>query len=204
MTGATDGGGTGGHVNTPFDDILDDLDRHGGDGEVSVGTIQREIGEKALGAFLFLPAILEISPLGGVPGVPSFLAAIIAIVAVQVLIGRHRLWLPGFVERAHVSGSKLCTAVRYLRGPARFIDRFFHDRLRALTTAPFDRIVALVCLALTLTVPPLELIPFATTIPMATIALLGLALLFDDGLLVIAGLTLALGGMGLVAYEVLL
>ena len=201
--GAGDEGHSDAHGNTPFDDILDDLDRHGGDGEVAVSTIQDEIGDKSLGAFLFLPAILEISPLGGVPGVPTFLATIVAIVAVQVLIGRNHLWLPGFVRRAHVSGSKLCTAVGYLRGPARFIDRHFHDRLRWLTTTPFDRVVALACLVLALSVPPLELIPFATTIPMATIALLGLALLFDDGLLVIGGLSLAAIGSGLVAWQVL-
>lgn len=191
------------HANTPFDDVLDDLERHGSDGQVSVATIQGEIGDRSLGAFLFLPAILEISPLGGVPGVPTLLASIVVIVAAQVVMGRDRLWLPGFISRAHVSGSKLCSAVGFLRRPARLIDRFFHDRLRALTTEPFDRVVALVCIVLALSVPPLEIIPFATTIPMATIALLGLALLFDDGLLVIAGLLLAVGGMGLVAWQVL-
>ena len=195
--------GTGGHANTPFDDILDDLEAHGSDGEVSVGTIQDEIGDKALGAFLFMPAVLEISPVGGVPGVPTFLAAIIVIVAAQVLVGRHHLWLPGPMRRARVSGDRLCSAVRFLRRPARWIDRAFHDRMRWLTTVPFDRVVALACIALALSVPPLELIPFASTIPMATIALLGLALLFDDGLLVIVGLALAAGGMGLVAWQVL-
>ena len=195
------GGATGG--NTPFDDILDTLERHGNDGEVSVGTVQDEVGDKALGAFLILPALLEITPIGGVPGVPTFLAGIIVIVAAQVMIGREHLWLPGFVERRTVSGAKLCVAVGVLRKPARWIDRSFHNRLTRFTTAPFDRVVALLCILLALSVPPLELIPFASTIPMATIALLGLALLFDDGLLVLVGLAVAALGAGFIAYEVL-
>ena len=190
-------------TNTPFDDILDTLERHGTDGRVSVGTIQDEIGDKALGAFLVLPALLEITPIGSVPGVPTLLATVIVIVAAQVLIGREHLWLPGVIERRSVTGEALCAAVGVLRKPARFIDRTFHDRLRFLTTAPFDRVVALVCIALALSVPPLEVIPLASTIPMATIALLGLALLFDDGLLVLAGLGLAVGGMGTIAWQVL-
>ena len=179
------------YENTPFDDILDALERHGSEDEVAIRTIRREIGDKSLGAMLFLPAILEISPIGGVPGVPTVLAAIIAIIAVQVMLGRDGLWLPDLIEKRKVSGESLRGAVTWLRRPARFIDRHLHNRLERFTTPPFDRFVALVSLVLATTVPPLELFPFASTIPMAAIALLGLALLFDDGLLTIVGLALA-------------
>lgn len=36
--------------------------------QVSVGDIQRQIGQRSFGPFLFGPAIIEISPLGGIPG----------------------------------------------------------------------------------------------------------------------------------------
>ena len=203
--GGNPGGGNpgGGHVNTPFDDILDTLAGHADEGRVTVGRVREELGDKGLGALLFLPAILEISPIGGVPGVPTVLATIIVIVAAQVLMGRRSLWLPDLLERRSVSGETLKGAVDWLRRPARFIDRHFHDRMRWLTTPPLDRVVALACLALACSVPPLELFPFASTIPMAGIALLGLALLFDDGLLVLAGLALALGTIAVGAYWLL-
>ncbi len=41
---------------------------------------------------------------------------------------------------------------------------------------------AAACLLLCLTVPPLELFPFASTAPMAAIALFGLAMTLRDGL----------------------
>ena len=186
--------------NTPFDTILDELENHACDGEVAVRTIQEEIGEKSFGALLFLPALLEISPIGGVPGVPTFLAAIVLIIAVQIMLGREHIWLPDAIERRTIGGDKLKGAAQFLRKPARWVDRTFHDRMTRFTTPPFDRAVALLCAVLALTVPPLELFPFASTIPMAAIALLGLALLFDDGLLVLVGLVLAVGTLGTAIY----
>lgn len=47
------------------------------------------------------------------------------------------------------------------------------------------------CILLALTVPPLELLPFATTAPMAAIAAFGLALLVRDGLLMVIATLLA-------------
>ena len=44
---------------------------------------------------------------------------------------------------------------------------------------------------LALTVPPLELLPFASSAPMAAIAMFGLALLVHDGALMIAAWLLA-------------
>ena len=189
--GRGDGPGGGAGMNTPFDDILDALAGHADEDRVTVGRVRREFGEKSFGAMMFLPAMLEITPIGGIPGVPTFLALVIALIAAQVLLGRDGLWLPGWMERRSVDGEALAGAVAMLRKPARFIDRHFHGRMEWLTTAPFDRVVALLCLALACSVPPLELFPFASTVPMAGIALLGLALLFDDGLLVLAGIALA-------------
>ena len=129
-----------------------------------------------------------------------FLAALIALIAAQVLIGRRSLWLPGFVANRTASGENLREASEKLRKPARYIDRTFHNRLERFTTAPFDRAIALVCIVLCLSVPPLELLPFASTVPMAAIALMGLALLFDDGLLALVGLFLAVATLAVAGY----
>ena len=189
--------------NTPFDDILDTLCSHQHDRRVSVREIVDEFGGKSFGPLLALPALLEITPIGGIPGVPTFLAALIALIAAQVLIGRRSLWLPGFVANRTTTGERLAEASEKLRTPARYIDRTFHDRMTRFTTAPFDRAIALVCIILCLSVPPLELLPFASTVPMAAIALMGLALLFDDGLLALVGLAFAAITLGVAGYLVL-
>jgi len=66
---------------------LDDvLDRIAGacvedGGGVRVGTLVASFGRRGYGALLLLPALIEISPIGGVPGVPSALALVVALFA---------------------------------------------------------------------------------------------------------------------------
>src|SRR5690606_36946996 len=57
------------------------------------------------------------------------------------------------------------------------------------------RIAAAICILLALTVPPLELVPFATTAPMGAIAAFGLALFVRDGLLMIIAAALSGGAI---------
>lgn len=179
-------------------DILDSLASLGAArDQVAVDDIVQRFGQRGHGPMLLVPALIEISPIGAIPGLPSFLALIIAITAMQMLLGRRHLRLPGFLARRHVAGAKLAGAARKLGGVGRFLDRHFHGRLRWLTGAPWRRAAAAVILALCCTVPPLELLPFASTAPMAAIAAFGLALLVRDGALMLAALALSLGAAGL-------
>ncbi|QIG81903.1 exopolysaccharide biosynthesis protein [Stakelama tenebrarum] len=173
---------------------------------VSIGDFLAGLGQRGYGPILLVPALLEITPVGGIPGVPTFLAAIIITFAVQILIGHTHLWLPGFIERRRISSGKLCDATAKLRGTARFLDRWVHGGLPTLTRAPIPRIAAAIVILLACTVPPLELLPFASTAPMAAIAAFGLALLVRDGLLMAVAGVLAMAalgvGFGLVGVEI--
>ncbi|MCY1664270.1 exopolysaccharide biosynthesis protein [Rhizobium sp. SL86] len=166
---------------------IDDLgDRQS---QVSVHDIREAIGERSFGPFLLVPAVIEMSPIGGIPGLPTALAVIISLFAVQILIGRKHLWLPQFVEKRQIDGKTLKSAMDKMMPVARFIDRFLKPRLTWLTKAPWVQVAAALTILLCCSVPPLELIPFASTAPMAAIALFGLSLMARDGLLtVIAGL----------------
>ena len=181
-------------------DILDRLRDVANDEEqVPIGDVVEAMGARSFGPFIMLPALIEISPLGAVPGVPTFLALVIAITAAQLLFGRDHLWLPGFVRNRSAKSEKVLKAVDRLRPIAEWMDRWFHGRMKRLTSGPFPRIAAACVIALAMTVPPLEFIPFASTAPMAAIAAFGLALIVRDGLLMlIAGvLTVAALGTGI-------
>lgn len=71
---------------------------------LTIHDIREEVGERSFGPFLIIPAIIEISPIGGIPGVPTVIAVIISIFAIQILCGRKHLWLPQAVERRTVDG----------------------------------------------------------------------------------------------------
>ncbi len=178
-------------------DILDRLEELAKDGnDVSIGRVVQTLGNRGHGPFLMIPALIDISPVGGIPGLPTVLAVIIALTAAQMLFGRKHLWLPGFLANRSLSSEKTCETTAKLRGLARFLDRWFHGRLPKLTEGSFVRVAAGLCILLTLTVPPLELLPFATTAPMAAIAAFGLALLVRDGLLMVIATILAVVAVG--------
>ena len=181
-------------------DILDRLRDVANDEEqVPIGDVVETMGARSFGPFIMLPALIEISPLGAVPGIPTFLALVIAITAAQLLFGRDHLWLPGFVRNRSAKSEKVLKAVDRLRPIAEWMDRWFHGRIKRFASGPFPRIAAACVIALAMTVPPLEFIPFASTAPMAAIAAFGLALIVRDGLLMlIAGvLTVAALGTGI-------
>lgn len=159
--------------------------------KVSVADIQGEIGQRSFGPFLFIPAIFEISPLGGVPGVPTFLGLIVAITAIQMVFGRSHFWLPGFISKRSIKGQRIKPAMHKIRPAIRFIDKGLRPRLQAITKKPWNRAVAGLCVICTMTVPALELLPFASTGPFVGIALIGLGLSGHDGVFVWLGVIAA-------------
>ncbi len=175
------------------EDIIDALsDAANEQDDVALGTIRDAVGHRGYGPFLIVPAVLEVTPIGAVPGVPSLLALIISTFALQIALGRKDMWLPRFVENLSIGADKLQKAVKKLRPFGEKVDHWFHGRLPILTSDLAIRIAAVAALALCLTVPPLELVPFASSLPMSAIAILGLAILMRDGLLMLAGYAAAL------------
>lgn len=153
---------------------------------VTAGCVADAMGTRGYGPFLLVPALLELSPLGGVPGVPMLLAGVVALFAAQMLFGRQQVWMPQWLRRRAVAGGRLSTALDRLQPVTRFLDRHCHRRLSMLTRGPFVRIAAAAVIALACLAPPLELVPFASSVPMLAIALFGLALLVRDGVLMLA------------------
>lgn len=174
------------------EDILGDLtDLAQAEENVSIGDVVEATGGRGFAPFIMIPALLEITPIGGIPGVPTFLAVIIALVTVQMVMGRDHLWFPGFIENRSVNGDKLKSGAEKLVPAAKWLDTHFGHRLEWAADRGAMRLVAVVVLVLCLMVPPLELLPFASTLPMAAIAVLGAALLLRDGLVTIVGVVVA-------------
>ena len=167
---------------TTVTNILDDLQSAAEeDDDVTVHAMTEQLGNRGVGALLLVPALLEMTPIGGIPGVPTALAVIIALFAVQIAFGRSRMWLPGFLDRRSVSSKKLKKAIDLLRKPAEWSDRHLGRSLTVLVDKPAPQIAAVAIIGLCATVPALELLPFASMIPMVTISLFGLAFVVRDG-----------------------
>jgi hypothetical protein len=172
---------------------------------VAVGDVVEALGARSFAPFLVLVPLIDISPIGSIPGLPTAMAATVILVAAQILFGRTHLWLPSFVERRSLSAPKLCKATDKARPMAERLDRWFHGRLPRLTRGGGVKAAAAAVILLACAVPPLELFPFATTAPMLAILFFGIALLVRDGLLmvlaclatagiVVLGISLAVSG----------
>ena len=170
---------------------------------LSIHRIRETLGERSFGPFLLVPAIIEISPIGGIPGIPTLIAIIISLFAAQVLLNRSHLWLPRAIEQRHIDGAKLANALRHLLRPLKYVDRVLKPRLDWTTKPPMLQLIAFCVIALVATVPALELIPFASTIPMISVALFGAALLCRDGLVALLALSSTFATVALIVWSLL-
>ena len=177
-----------------LEQLAEDNDR------VRIGDVLDEFGKRSFGPFLLVPALIELTPIGGIPGLPTLFALIIALVAVQLLFGRDHVWLPQLIQRRSVGADRLMKSAKKLEGVAAFLDSWFKGRLKRFTGPQMQKIAAAVVVALCCTVPPLELIPFASSGPMLAIAAFGLAILVRDGLLMLVALALSALAVGLGGY----
>lgn len=178
-------------------DRLQELGEDAGGDKVRLGDMLEAMGHRAYGPFLIVLPMIEISPVGGIPGLPTALAAVLVLLAIQLVLGREHLWLPRFLADRGMKGVKLQKVVDKGRPIARRMDKWFHGRLSALTKGPMVKVAGVAIILLCLTVPPLELLPFASTAPMAAIMAFGIALLVRDGVLMVIACALSVGAVAL-------
>lgn len=92
-------------------------------------------------------------------------------------------------------------ALRWLRPPARLVDRVVGPRLGAVFAAGGVPTIAVVCLLVGAAMPVLEFIPFSATVAGLLLTLLSLALVARDGLLALATLASTATAVGLLAFN---
>ncbi|MEN2748408.1 exopolysaccharide biosynthesis protein [Sphingomonas sp. T9W2] len=178
-------------------DRLQELGEQAGDDKAKLGDMLEALGQRAYGPFFIIFPMIDISPVGGIPGLPTAMAAVMILLAVQLVFGREHLWLPGFLANRGLKGKKLVKVADKTRPIARRMDKWFHGRLPALTKGPMVKVAGVAVILLCLTVPPLELLPFASTAPMAAIMAFGIALLVRDGVLMVVACALSVGAVAL-------
>lgn len=179
--------------------LLDCLTQAGEPGQdVTLSTMLEATGQRSFGALLLVPGLLVLSPLSGIPGLPTFFAAMVALIAFQLLIGRDHLWLPQWLLRRSAPRSKYDRAMGFLKRPAKWVDRIIRHRLTLLTTGPAVRLNAVLGLLIAATMPPLELIPFGNSLAGGALSLLGLGMMAKDGALVLLSIAM-LGGLAFLA-----
>lgn len=150
---------------------------------VSIELLQQVAGTQAVGPILLLPALVVVSPLSIIPGLPSLVGLHTVVVSAQLMIGRSRIWLPGWLSRRMIKPGHAEKLLQFLLPVSRVADVVAKRRMLALTGKIGRRLGAAVCLLMGAIMPLLEFIPLSSTIAASVIAVYALSLSVRDGLL---------------------
>jgi hypothetical protein len=185
-------------VSSTASDVIDDLlaactDRD----RIVIGDVVDQLGAAGfpmLVLVLVLPALLPIpGPYGMVFGTA------VAILAIQMIIGRRKPWLPAVVTRRSVSTSVLTNAGNRARGWLIAIENLHAPgRFKWLAGRKAGRVAGLVILPLSIMIGlP---IPFGNVPPVAAIAMIAFALILRDGLALVLAFVASILAAAWVAF----
>lgn len=182
-------------------DIIETLDRQVDGDTISLQDIVETFNSRGFGPVVALPGLIALLPTGAVPGVPSLCGIFIALIAIQLVMGRKSPWLPRRLRERGIEHDRWHRLIQRVRPWTQRIDRLLKPRLQWLTGRTAQRLLALLMVCLGLVMIPLELLPFAAALPALAIVVMALGLTAGDGLMMLIGLVVILGGgVGVAAW----
>jgi hypothetical protein len=188
---------------TTLRQLLERLDKAACDERVSVECMIEAVGRSSFGALLLLGGLVTLSPLDVIPGIPTLIAVAVFIVCVQLLAGRRRFWLPGWVLRLSISRSRFRKILSWVQKPARFGDRLVRPRLTALAGDAAIKVIAIACMAVALAMPVMEVVPFSANLAGIALTAFGLAVIAHDGLLALIAFAATAAGVVVIVAQLL-
>jgi hypothetical protein len=181
----------------PLGALVDKVEQRVEAGEkVSISMIHKVAGQRAAGPMLLFPALIVVSPLSIIPGLPTLIGINTVLVAGQVLFGREQIWLPKWLGERCLPAKHAERLMNFLKPVSRTVDAVARPRWRALLGQPLRRVGAGICVVVGAVMPLLEFIPFTSTWAGAIIATYGLAVTARDGLLALMWIGLVIAALG--------
>jgi hypothetical protein len=156
---------------------------------VSIGEVIDRLGPSSLGLVLLILTVPAIIPIPGPVGM--ILGCGLVLVALQVIAGARRIWLPRWMrERSLPAGFVVAAIERIVPWFQRVERRLSPRRWIALSGRRARPVLglAILVMAVIITLP----IPFGNVLPVLALAMLALALLERDGLAVLWALAMSL------------
>ncbi len=190
---------------TSLEELLDQIDEaRDGEASVSLDQILDAVGRRSFGPLLVVAGLIVLAPvIGDIPGMSTIMGVFVAMVAVQIVLGRDHVWLPQWMLQRSVQSSRLAKPISWLRKPARWIDGLTRPRLQALVGGMASRVVAGICLGVAAVMPLMEVVPFSANAAGLVLVVFGLALIASDGLMALIGAIVSVGTLVLIGRVLL-
>jgi len=169
------------------------------DGELTLGRFFEALQDRGFGLVLMLLSLPSALPVPA-PGYSTPFGIMLAGLAVQMMVGRHRPWLPKRAARLKVSRPLAEKMIQAALSFFKKVERLVRPRWSWASGQTGHRLAGVVIffMACLMILP----IPGTNTAPAGIIFLLGMALTEEDGLLL--GLATGLGVLTSILYGVLL
>lgn len=153
---------------------------------ISIGDLLSALGDRALGALLFIFAFPNVLPMP--PGASVIFGAPLIFLAAQLALGR-KPWLPAIITQRSIPREDFLTLIRRMEPWLAKAEKLLRPRFSILALPPMENLLGLLCLVLAIivTLP----IPLGNMLPALAISLIALGVLERDGLWILAGLAAA-------------
>ncbi len=165
--------------------VLLDLLRRAPDDRVSLAWLMGNLRGRSFGIVILLLALVAAFPGGSMLGGP-----LIAIPAVQMMLGRSHPGFPRFVGEREFGTARLASLIRRAVPVLRRLEKVVRPRWRTPLQATRRVVGGVVLLLGVLLLAP---VPLSNTIPALVIMLIAFAHLEEDGILLCAALAAAVG-----------
>lgn len=164
------------------------------EGNISVGEIIDGLGDRSFAAALLLFAALNLLPLP--PGATFFTGAPLVLVAMQMVWGSPRVWMPKMVREKTIPAEKFRNAVSWIAPRLHKIEKLIRPRYWPFWHRQGEIIIGAVTLvlAIIITLP----IPLGNWPPALAIAFISLALSERDGIMLAIGAFVAIVAIAII------
>ena len=169
------------------------------DKDVTVGEIFERVAGRGYGLLMIvlgLPMLIPILP----PGASTIVGPVYMLLALQLVVGFGRPWLPRWLRRRQLSERSVQGFRRRGIPLVRRLERFSRRRFHVLNNPLMTRLAAVVIFSMGLIL--LSPAPFLNTLPALTVMLIGVGLLNDDGIFLMIGIFLGLVVVGIFAATI--
>jgi hypothetical protein len=166
-----------------------------GEGDKTLGSLTEAFGDKSFAVLLVLLLGVPALPLP-TAGVTHVFEIIAALIALEMIAGRHEVWLPRRWRALHVAGERQQRFIAALMKLIRRLEQFSRPRLRFLFHRRAAEIVfgllVIAGSAAAFLAPPFSGLD---TLPALGVVLLSLGILLEDILVVVVALLIELTGI---------
>lgn len=159
---------------------------------ISFGDLVDAFDSRAFGPLIVLFAAPNILPVA-LPGISAVLGAPLMLLTGQMMLGRHRPWLPGFLRRRSVRRQDFEGLVTRIVPRLQKMEAWIRPRYLHLTTPLAKRLIG--ALGLMLAIIIFLPVPFGNMLPGMALVLMAVGILGRDGLAVLAGTGVAAAGL---------